>query len=589
MPALLLAAGLAAIVVLALSRDARAMVAALIAQIGVWLIWAAQHAAPEIAAEVTQSIVGTLQKAKPTLLAAAAVMLQEVTGEELDPTQAFAIDAIIEGKPHAATSFRPVLQKLLDTVAPHEDITPESAQANMFGMFDIILGAGIQTWAVELVADLLSLGHLPAFAQFHETVIGGLGLSRLTRQLWRAPVNEAITKPLTVKYARLYRQTIPTPGEAVQGWQRGVYDDEAFLDIMASHGYSYARAIELLNVQEKRLTTAEGADLLRAGRIDGDTFRRIVKEQGYGETRTDLVLAREGDAETKTLLRGLADLARRLYRAGDVTEDELRQFLTEARYTDPEVELVLSHEQLALREEKALPVATWLEAYQEAVIDDVQLRGELRRQHYSDVAIDILLTVRTKKLAPAQVVDAWMRGRITRPEAERRLARLGYTADDIPILLDLRARTLTEGQVLDALSRGLINPETARAQLQQLGYSQEVVDVLLAFQRKTLSPADVQAAILRGLISVGDATNRLVQSGYSRPDAELIVELRFRLLSAGQVLDAYGAAQLDRPEALADLQMRGLTREDAERVLAVFDAKHTAAAAHRAPRKPPGP
>src|SRR5713101_4935457 len=545
MPALLLAAGLAAIVVLALSRDARAMVAALIAQIGVWLIWAAQHAAPEIAAEVTQSIVGTLQKAKPTLLAAAAVMLQEVTGEELDPTQASAIDAIIEGKPHAATSFRPVLQKLLDTVASHEDITPESAQANMFGMFDIILGAGIQTWAVELVADLLSLGHLPAFAQFHETVIGGLGLSRLTRQLWRAPVNEAITKPLTVKYARLYRQTIPTPGEAVQGWQRGVYDDEAFLDIMASHGYSYARAIELLNVQEKRLTTAEGADLLRAGRIDGDTFRRIVKEQGYGETRTDLVLAREGDAETKTLLRGLADLARRLYRAGDVTEDELRQFLTEARYTDPEVELVLSHEQLALREEKALPVATWLEAYQEAVIDDVQLRGELRRQHYSDVAIDILLTVRTKKLAPAQV--------------------------------------------LDALSRGLINPETARAQLQQLGYSQEVVDVLLAFQRKTLSPADVQAAILRGLISVGDATNRLVQSGYSRPDAELIVELRFRLLSAGQVLDAYGAAQLDRPEALADLQMRGLTREDAERVLAVFDAKHTAAAAHRAPRKPPGP
>src|SRR5258708_20183115 len=94
MPALLLAAGLAAIVVLALSRDARSMVAAIVAQIGVWLIWAAQHAAPEIAAEVTQSIVGTLQKPKPTLLAASPAMLPEATREPLDPPQPFPIPPI---------------------------------------------------------------------------------------------------------------------------------------------------------------------------------------------------------------------------------------------------------------------------------------------------------------------------------------------------------------------------------------------------------------------------------------------------------------------------------------------------------------
>ncbi len=589
MPLLLLAIALAVLLPFALSRPGRAAIAGIIAQIGVWLVWAAAHAAPEIAAEVTAAIVGTLQKAKPTLLGSAAIMLQEITGQEIDPASAFATGDILGGANHASQALKPVLQKILDTIAPHDEITPETAQDNMFRLLDIILGAGVQTWSIELMADLLSLGHLPAFAQFHEAIIGGLGLERLTRQLWRAPVNEAITKPLTTKYARLYRQTIPTPGEAIQGWQHGVYDDEAYLDIMASHGYSYLRAMELLNIQERRLSTAEASDLLRAGRIDADTFRRIVKEQGYGDVRTDLLVAREQDVETKTLLRNLADLARRLFKLGDVTEDELRQFLQEARYTDPEIELALQVDQLALREEKALPVATWLEAYQEAVIDDERLRKELRRLHYTDEAIDIMLTVRTKKLGPAQVVDAWMRGRITRPEAETRLRRLGYVPDDIPILLDLRSRTLTEGQVLDALSRGLINPETARAQLQQLGYSQEVVDTLLAFQRKTLSPADVQAAVLRGLVSEADAINRLVQSGYSRPDAELIVELRFRLLSAGQILDAYGAAQLDRAEAMADLQMRGFPREDAERILTVFDAKHTAAAAHRTPRKPPGP
>src|SRR5258708_6378774 len=169
------------------------------------------------------------------------------------------------------------------------------------------------------------------------------GLARVqTTLMWRAPVNEAIVKPLTAHYQRTYMAKLPTAAEAVEGWYRGQYNDEEYLDLMRSEGYSYQRALELLNIRQKNLGLTEALELNRAGRLDGTPLRDLVEAEGDGDVRADLALPPSSDTETRALLKDVGTLAQQRYRSGDVSEQELRDYLAEARDSPDEVDLTVT-------------------------------------------------------------------------------------------------------------------------------------------------------------------------------------------------------------------------------------------------------
>jgi hypothetical protein len=585
----LIAALMAITLAAAFSRPARVAIAAIAAKIAIASVWVVAHAAPEVAAETMATLVVALDTTKPAVEAAAAVLIKSITGQDVDVPTLFSPDTGPYLGAGGAGAFDGIARGIASAIAPEGDLSPESGMENLTRLFGVNLGAHLQGWFISVLADAIDLGKLRSLAALHNTIEGGIGFRNLGRLMWRGPIEEAITKPVKAHYARLYMPVLPTAGETVSGWYQNVYSDADAIDLLRSAGYSYARAQELLTINQKKLTTAEALDLWRAGSLDDDGLRALVREQGYGVARTELIVARERDTATRTVLAELATEARTLFKAGDITEDELRGFLAEARYKDDEIALIVAREQLALRAEKGLTATQLLDAYEQALIDDQTLRTSLRKQHYPDDSIDVLMALRTKKLTPAQVTEAFARGLLPANAAALSLKRLGYGDQDIPVLLDLRARKLTQGQILDALNTGLINAETARQQLGQLGFPTETIDLLLAFQRKTLTPAEVQAAVVRGLLDPGTAITRLVAAGYSRDDANLIVELRFRLMTTGQTLDAYGDGLIGRADAIADLQARGLSPDDALTVVRVFDLKAIAAQAKKAatPKPPP--
>lgn len=585
----ILASVLAATAAVAAFPAGRRMLAALVVHVAIWMIFAVQHAAPELAAEIVGTIVAGLEVFRPSLLAAAAVLVGELTG-----TTKGELDTLFSGPTPFLTgtgtqAFSVIGQTIAEAIAPAGDMTPETGLKNLSRLFTLHLGTSLQAWMVDVMADALSLGKLRSFAQFHAAIDAGLGFRRLGMLMWRGPIQQAITVPITRYYQEQYRFSIPGAAEAVDGWYRKVYSDEQMLGLLASAGYSYDRSMELVNIKQRIFTEVEGEELWRRGMVDDAGLVQILETTGMGTDRAALWGTMVQGRRTYQELTAMATTARTLYRAGDMSEDEYKGILSEAHWRDDEIAVALLADQLALRNEKALTVAQLSSAFREGIYTGDIYRAKLRNMRYTDETIDVLMALETKGLTAAQVLEAFTRGQMTRADATARLEKFGYTLADAAQLLDLRAKTLSQGQVLDALGKNLITADVARGDLQNLGYGPDVVDVLLAFMRKTLSPADIQAAVLRGLMDPTQAVSRLMAAGYTQEDAQLIVDLRVKVLTVAQITAAYVDGLIQRAEALGDFQARGLSPADALLVVELIETKLQGAAAKAAAKAPPPP
>lgn len=543
-----------------------------------WLAYVLAAVAGVVAKPLAEGIIKAFTINRETWAAIMTAFTRELTGVSIDTGQ---LVGTAPGEPLIPflRAFGSELgEQIFAVIAPQDRPTPEMGKVNAEALFSLVTKFGLQGWYAHFVAELVSLGRIRSAGDLPEAIERSFGLNRITRLVLKPAVTFGIVNPLTEYYNRLYTPKVLSATQAIDSWQRGLLGDNEALHILAGEGYDYATATQLLNLHQKQITPAEAGKLFQGGLIDDGTLERIVRHQGYGDERTALLTQLIREERVSKLLDELAQTARRLWRDGHLNDTETRALLEQAHWTSAEIDLALAHEELTLREDKALTTGQLVEAYELQAIPAQDLRDRLHRRRFTDEDIDILLALKTKRLSAAQVVDARIRGRITDQEATDRLAQLGYRAEDIPLVLDLRAKTLTAGQVIDALGRGQINVDTARTQLGAAGYDAPTIDLLLAFQRKTLSVADIQAALLRGLLSEDAAIQKLLEAGYSLTDAALLVQLRFRLLTRGEIMDAYDADLITREGAAGLLQQKGFTADEAELLLAIADAKKARAA-----------
>lgn len=591
MPVALLALVAASILIAAigLTRPVRTAFAALITDGAAWVLHTLVKIAPAVALTLTEGLLTAFEQDRDEWAKVVNVFVKELIGptvQAADVQQTIAEGGLAAAAPVIA---KPLIDAVLAAILPEGDITTDSGPENLNSLVGLNVLLGLQGWWVEAVGDLVSLGRFGAALDLPNAMERSLGLTRLMRLAWRTPIKKGLEEPLTRYYNRRYHFTTYTMAEATAAHHRGLLDDNAFLEAARDLGYYYDKGATLLALAQKTMAEAQVEALWRRGLLQESDAQALIAEQGYGVDRSTSVWEALRGAKGQTLLDSLATTARDLFKAGDLSEDDLRQYLAEAHFQPEEIDLAIQADQLSILKDKPLSDSEVIQALQHGVWTEGQVRGALRKRKYSDESIDVKMALAVRQLSSGQLLDLFSRGKITRDEATARLEKLGYSAEDAASLLDLRTRTLSEGQVLDAFARNLINIDTARVDLQQLGFTPDAIDVLLSFIRKTLSPADVQAALVRGLITPNEALGRLISAGYSRADAQTIVDLRVRLLTTGQILDAYGNDLIDRATALGDLEQRGLTAEEAGLVLGVFEAKKAAAAAKKPPVAPPIP
>lgn len=557
----------------AATKPGREAIASVFVEVLGWVAYAAAQILTPIATVFARAFLRTTKEGGKGMAEIVRELMVEITGgipSSPETRSGGAGDSIVGfGREFASTYGR----ALEEVVAPAGPQTPEQARDQLSRLLGITASFKIDDWSDHALLELVSLGQLSWLADLSGAVGSAYGLDTVGRRAMRTLFRFGVQPGLEIYLNRLYGPERVTVSQAVDAWQKELLSDGEVIGELRDRGFDYERATLLLNLAQRDFTLAQAAQLRRLGLIDDSKLEQIVRRQGYGAQRAELVGQLVKGERAIGLLEEIADQARRLFREGRIPEAQVRELLREAHYTDPEVDLALVRDELALQETVQLTVAQVLDAYEGGVIDEGELRDRLRARRYGDEEIDILLATRTKRLSPAQVIDALTRGLVDRSDATERLQRLGYRSEDIAVLLDLRVRRLSQGQIIDLLSRGQIDPATARTQLQALGFGAEVIDLLLAFQRKALSPGDITAALLRGLISEREALERLEGLGYPERDARLLLALRFQLLSFGQILDAYEAGTVGRESAAARLAVLGFTGADADLLLRVVEAQ----------------
>ncbi len=572
----------------ALNTQGRAVLAAAASHMALWTARNLVAAAPVIALEFAKALLTTFREN--------AAQWQGVTDAFTEEVLGTAAAAASGGSEHAAGQpglaglihARPLVQGIIDAIAPPGGVSGESAQASLTNLLSLNIALAFEAWYAEVAGDVVSLGKFGAALDLPAALESGLGLNRLARLAYRTPIKKAIQEPLEELYNRRYQFKKLTLGEATQLWHKAQIDDVTFLDAAQAAGYSHDKAAQLLALGQRFYDVAQIRILNRLLAVPDTLALDLLREQGYTHGRDRAVLDILHAQDREVVLKELAAQARKLYQAGRLTQGQLTAILEEAHYRSDEVGIILATEDLVRAEQKQLTVAEIQTALRDGALDPGPARARLRQLGYQDQDVDILLSVRGKQPSSGQIIDAVVRGRLTPAEGQARLQREGYSPADAELLISLRGRRLTEGQVLDALRERLISAQQARADLQTLGFAPDAVDIILAFLRRTLSPADVQAAVLRGLLSEQEALTRLTEAGYTPADAQIIVTLRRRLLNAGEVLDAYGDGFIPRTEALGDLQARGFNLEDATALVRIFETKRAEAERRRQQRPPAG-
>lgn len=556
----------------ALSPAARIAIGALVSEVAFWIGWTILKLAPTLAAQLALGLVKAFTKDRDLWARVSEAFAGELTeilgaGGQLQQPQAGPL-------PFAAGDIGARLGGLIiDAIAPAGDLSEDQGRRNLEKILGLAVVLNMQGWWVTMVGEIASLGVFRSAAALPAAVEGGLGLNRLARLAWRTPIKKAIAEPLEELYNRRYHFKKLTISEARELWHRGVLDDAGFLDVASSAGYDQPRAAQILELAKRLYDTAQIRDLWRLKHLPDTFLLDLLREQGYTSGRAETVLALVKAKDEETILKELADQARRLYRTGRLSQQQLEAILDEANFPANERGIILATEDLIRAETKTLTAGEVQAAYRANAIDAPDARRRLRELLYRDEDIDVLLSTHRRELSPAQIVDAVARGRITQDQARTRLQAEGYSLADADLIVSLRGRRLSEGQIMDALREGIINAQQARADLVVLGFSGDQVDILLAFLRKELSPAEVQAAVLRGLLTVEQAEERLIREGYTPADAAIIVTLRRRLLSTGEVLDAFEDGLISRQDALGDLQARGFTPDDALAIVRVFEQR----------------
>jgi len=544
-----------------------------------WGMRAFVAVAPTIAVQFTKALLQAFEENKDLMGQITALLVGELTGETVDPA---AIAQAISGPGLGAAGpviGRPIIDAVLAIISSPDTLTPDSGKVNLEKLLGVTMALSMQGWFTSATGDLMSLGIMGTAADLPDAVERGLGLNRIGRLAWRAPIKKAVEEPLTVALNRQYQFTRLTLAEATKAYHRGLLTDLQFADVALDQGFNQDRAAILLALAANPLSAADVQQLYRMQKVDHDTAITLLRLAGYPPETAEQLLVLAGAREETKLLDEIVANTRALFKAGDVDQDTYQQMLETAGLPDDEVQLALTADQLALRKEKALTLAELTNLLGAHHITPDEFRQRLAKQHYAAADIELLLASGAKKLSPHQIVAALVQGKLTSDAALAELEGLGYTATDAAAYLNLHGRHLSEGQVLEAMRNGLLTLDAARTALLTLGYPADQVDLLLAFQKRVLSPAEVQAAQLRGFLSEGDALQRLRALGYSAADAQLVLELEVRLLTAGQIIQAYADGLLSRVTALQDLEQRGLTPQEANTVVTVFDKKAAAAKA----------
>jgi hypothetical protein len=293
--------------------------------------------------------------------------------------------------------------------------TIEPARVFMATMTEV----GMRGWAMDLIAELASLGQLRAFEDLIGTLSRTLGFSRLARVALKPIVQGTIGDPAQAYINATYRPTLLSEASAAKLVIRGGKSRDWLETELGRKGYAADRIDAIVDELSHQLTIAEIDSAYRHQLLSLSEAQQEAKNLGYSDRDANLALAVADLARTDQLTRQQLAEYLTLFKAGEINSDAIKT--------------VLINSTLPLEEQ---------DKYR-ALIDLIDLHP-----HH--------------ELTIAQLNEAVTRNIITLAEFRDHLAKRGYGEENATILELLLQRTLNDKEDA-ARQRTLVKQQKADA------------------------------------------------------------------------------------------------------------------------------
>jgi hypothetical protein len=183
-----------------------------------------------------------------------------------------------------------------------------------------------------------------------------------------------------------------------------------------------------------------------------------------------------------------------MYQLGVIDRNEVERRFRHLGYSPEDARILAEYTvRLAAQREKDLSRADMEELLQAGVLTEEQAKEFLLRAGYTEEIANLILERTKLKIAQRQMEDEiealksrFLNGEITLQDVAAELQKMGATALQLDrVMAELERarrkmrRTLSPAQVERAFKRGLLTPDETRERLRALGYADKDVDVLM--------------------------------------------------------------------------------------------------------------
>jgi hypothetical protein len=431
-------------------------------------------------------------------------------------------------------------------------------------------------WLFEVLSSLVpqvDIGKIETYGALGDKMSNMLGMTGVSRRVFRPIVDATIITPLEWSTNKAYRPRLLTHGDVARQLARGKWTRSQAIEELARQGFSDDRIDAMLNSVAKFRTPADAFRLSRAGVWSAGQAVQHLKDQGYDTDGATDELTLERLRAVESFDRAMAGAGVDGYVAGRLAEGELGGFLNGVTIS-PQEKAQLFELAAARRIAGRRPLsASEAEACAKAKIISIgDYRRALVREGRTDdavAALELLLRFEIDKAKAIADHRRDMEAERAREKAAREAARAKREAErDAARALRRRG---SEADLEDAAIRGLIpigrvedvyrpryDPDTvailiADVEDRKLAYDARRAAAAAAAARAAVRGIDVGAlrsAVLAGVLTLDEFRGRLGALRFSDADAALLAE------TLAAELDARAAAKALHDEAVAAARVR---------------------------------
>lgn len=461
-------------------------------------------------------------------------------------------------------------------------VVPSSAAADSF--LAATMKMEVNGWIESWVTDGVSGHLLEKFGDLKDGIARVLGLGRLSRQVFRAPLKILVSDPYTELLNQKYRPKQWEVAPLMAQLNRGSIGRPDLSTPLGNLGYTEAQIDELVIAHQKTLSVGDLDYLDRRGLALGDFVQQQLIAQGYTEGAADSLIALLRDKRLQKYRDEMVSVGETAYVAGNIGPDTFSTILGQSGLSD--------EEQQWIQQVATLKIQVKVRHFTEGEIETGILDGILSFDDLKTWAIregmsptdEALLELevqfkQNKQTALAKAKAATAAAKVTAANAKLQLAQQKAAS----VKLQAADAGLTAAQAATLVKDGIWTTPQYSAFLVSRGFGPDAVQSNLELLQaqmnataakataatttrasaaaKGLNLAQTEKAVVEGLLTTDQLQTYLLGHGYTAADAQIIVDLTQNELTAAQVKRDTAAA------AKAKLATKSISLPDLDRAV----------------------